>query len=141
MIPRTIKRSMSQSSRRLAFGHPQWETGSAPLQFASLSLPRRFVQGPLHRRQQILQHRPRSLTHVQVRGVDTTDARVDRLWYLVAAEGDGPYVPTLAASALVRKLAASHNVAPGAHPCVGVLTLANFHNEVDGLSITMGVSS
>ena len=57
-----------------------------------------------------------------------------RTWQLVATEGHGPYVPTLAAAALVRKLREG-DFAPGAFPCVGLLTLADFAREMDGLAI------
>lgn len=42
---------------------------------------------------------------------------------MVVGSGDGPYVPTLAASALARKLAAGQLPAVGAMPCMGLLTL------------------
>lgn len=74
--------------------------------------------------------------HVAVTGVDAHGRRLARTWQLVASCGDGPYVPTLAAAALVRKLAAGE-LAPGARPCVGLLTLGDFERELQGLRITM----
>ena len=72
--------------------------------------------------------------HVTVEGRDERGEVVFRTWHLVATEGDGPYVPTLAAAALVRKLREG-TIARGAFPCVGLLTLADFAREMDGLAI------
>jgi hypothetical protein len=46
-----------------------------------------------------------------------------------------PGVPTLAAAALVRKFQVAEGVAAGARPCIGVLSLADFIRECDGLHI------
>lgn len=62
-------------------------------------------------------------------------------WYLLATGGDGPHVPTLAAAALVRKLQSGDASFVGARPCLGVLTLADFVREMDGLRIKMTESS
>ena len=76
--------------------------------------------------------------HVSVRGRDAQGAVQERAWVLVAGSGDGPYVPTLAASALARKLAAGQRPAVGAMPCMGLLTLEDFEQEAHGLDIRMG---
>ena len=63
-------------------------------------------------------------------GTDRGGLRVDvegpagqRRWYLIAEGGDGPFVPVLPAAALVRKLAGGRRVAPGAMPCLGLVSL------------------
>jgi hypothetical protein len=73
--------------------------------------------------------------HVQVQGLRQDGKPVERRWELVAVRGDGPFVPTLAAAALVRRLAAGV-VAPGAMPCVGLLPVADIMAQADGLAIT-----
>ncbi|MEP6504154.1 MAG: saccharopine dehydrogenase NADP-binding domain-containing protein [Betaproteobacteria bacterium] len=73
--------------------------------------------------------------HVAVRGLDAQGRRAARTWNLVATHGDGPYTPTLAAAALVRKLAHGEPVAAGARACVSLLTLADFEREAAGLRI------
>ena len=73
--------------------------------------------------------------HVTARGVDGQGQPARRTWTLVATDGDGPWVPTLAASALVRKLAAAELPPIGARPCVGVLTLDDFARETSGRRI------
>jgi saccharopine dehydrogenase-like NADP-dependent oxidoreductase len=74
--------------------------------------------------------------HVQVKGVDHQGAAVCRTWELLATDGDGPYVPTLAAAALVRKLAAGDMGTTGAMPCMGLLSLNDFTDAAAGLRIT-----
>jgi hypothetical protein len=72
--------------------------------------------------------------HVTVQGLDQNGVRTMRTWQLLATGGDGPFVPTLAAAAFVRKLQAG--VTPrGAYPCVGLLALSDFERETDGLRI------
>ena len=47
-------------------------------------------------------------------------------WTLIAEGDDGPYIPAMAAAALIGKMAEGWRPAPGAGPCVGVLELADF---------------
>jgi hypothetical protein len=75
--------------------------------------------------------------HVTVEGVGVTGEPMTRIWTLVAESGDGPFVPTLAASALLRKLAAGEQIPAGARPCIGLLSLDDFRMETDGLDIHM----
>ncbi len=74
--------------------------------------------------------------HVQVNGVDHQGAAACRTWELLATDGDGPYVPTLAAAALVRKLAADALHTTGAMPCMGLLSLDDFSEAAAGLRIS-----
>ena len=76
--------------------------------------------------------------HVSVTGRRGTGPSITRTWTLCATQGDGPFVPTLATSALVRRLQAGDASLIGAQPCVGMLTLAEFARECEGLRIQMG---
>ena len=78
--------------------------------------------------------------HVSVRGLDAEGRGARRTWTLLATDGDGPFVPTLAAAALVRKLAAGQPPAIGARPCLGELTLDDFARETDGRRISWRVA-
>jgi hypothetical protein len=62
---------------------------------------------------------------VEVAGTDPDGHPVTGLWSLVAEAGDGPFVPTLPALAVLRALAAGRISRTGARPCVGVLSLAD----------------
>ncbi|MBC5785917.1 saccharopine dehydrogenase NADP-binding domain-containing protein [Ramlibacter sp. USB13] len=79
--------------------------------------------------------------HVRVRGLAADGTPVERTWQLVATHGDGPYVPTLAAAALVRKLAAGTPLPAGAQPCVGLLSLQEILREAEGLHIATETSA
>lgn len=80
--------------------------------------------------------------HVSVVGSGPDGVRHSHRWQLVATHGDGPYVPTLAASALIRKISESGPPAVGAMPCVGLLNLDDFAREMQGLHIeTMQTNS
>jgi len=75
--------------------------------------------------------------HVTVTGITVNESFISRTWHLVALHGDGPYVPTLAAAALVRKLKNTDGSLMGAKPSVGILSLEDFIRECDGLQIQM----
>jgi hypothetical protein len=74
--------------------------------------------------------------HVSIVGTAADRRSVSRTWQLVARHGDGPYVPTLAATSLIRKIATCASVHHGAMPCAGLLTLEDFAQEMQGLHIT-----
>jgi hypothetical protein len=74
--------------------------------------------------------------HVELRGVSAHGLPLKKVWTLVAEKGDGPFVPTLAAAALARKLAEGNLPAPQASPCVGMLDLTDFEREFGDLAIT-----
>lgn len=73
--------------------------------------------------------------HVRIQGTDNNGQHAGRTWQLTALEGDGPYVPTLAAAAIVRRCLAGERLPRGAYPCVGVLSLADFDREMQGLAL------
>jgi len=73
--------------------------------------------------------------HVELRGEDAQGRAHRRRWTLLAEAGHGPYVPTLAAGALVRRLLAGRVAARGAMPCVGLLTLGDLAEQAQGLQI------
>ena len=78
--------------------------------------------------------------HVAARGLDADGRPVQRTWTLIATHGDGPWVPVLAAAALVRRLAAGRVPAAGARPCVGELTLDDFERELGDRHIAWSVA-
>ena len=73
--------------------------------------------------------------HVCLTGKTAQGVGRTRTWQLVATHGDGPFVPTLAAVALIRKLQRGDAGVIGAQPCVGLLSLQDFERESDGLHI------
>ncbi len=79
--------------------------------------------------------------HVSVSGTTPEGGQRTATWQLVATHGDGPFVPTLAAAALVRQLQHDAAALVGARPCVGLLSLQDFARESEGLHIAMTEAS
>jgi hypothetical protein len=73
---------------------------------------------------------------VEAVGLDAAGEPVHASWSLVAAAGDGPAVPTLAALAVLRAIAAGEAPLPGARACVGVVDLAAIEREFAPYRIT-----
>jgi hypothetical protein len=66
---------------------------------------------------------------VEASGTDQNGNPVTASWSLVAEAGDGPFVPTLPALAVLRALADGRIAQPGASACVGILPLADIEAE------------
>jgi hypothetical protein len=60
-------------------------------------------------------------------------------WSLVAQGADGPYIPAMAAAALIRRLVAGRRPASGARPATDELDLADFEPFFAARRITVGV--
>ena len=82
--------------------------------------------------------------HVRLRGRGRDGASQSRTWTLVAENGDGPRIPTLAAVLLTKKLLHVPGYDPmllrGAAPASGLLTLREFEHEWRSLAIRTCVS-
>jgi saccharopine dehydrogenase-like NADP-dependent oxidoreductase len=72
---------------------------------------------------------------VQARGADHAGNPVSLDWSLKADANWGPYVPTLAAVALIRKFSDGTFTFRGAGACVGMLTLHDFQADFDKLGL------
>ena len=74
-----------------------------------------------------------------IRARGTADGKaVERSWHLLAEGNDGPYIPSMAIEAIVRKLLAGKRPEHGARSSVGALTLADYDALFTGRSITTG---
>jgi Saccharopine dehydrogenase NADP binding domain len=77
--------------------------------------------------------------HVQLRGRGTDGSLQVRTWTLIAENGDGPRIPTLASILLTKKLLNVSGYAPivlrGAMPASNLLTLREFEREWRTLAI------
>ncbi len=72
---------------------------------------------------------------VTLRGRDARNEPLTIEWTLIARSGDGPYIPAIASVILAKRLAARSGPQPGARPCFGLFTLADFEAEVSDLDI------
>lgn len=73
---------------------------------------------------------------VIVEGRDATDVSRRARWTLRADGNRGPYVPTLAALAMLRRLRDGNAPFPGARACSGILSLRDFSCDLTALAIT-----
>ncbi len=72
---------------------------------------------------------------VEARGVDGESRAVTAEWRLNADANRGPYVPVLAAVAMVRKWQDGQRPPPGAHVCSGLLSLQEYDADFAALGI------
>ena len=63
---------------------------------------------------------------VEVRGTGAGGEAVERSWHLLAEGEDGPYIPSMAAEALIRNLLARRVPPAGARSAIGDVTLADY---------------
>nr|WP_276583465.1 SDR family oxidoreductase [Pseudomonas sp. RIT-PI-S] len=62
----------------------------------------------------------------------------ERSWHLLAEGDDGPYIPSMAIEALIRKLLAGERPSAGARPAVGALELEDYAALFKGRQIFTG---
>jgi len=74
--------------------------------------------------------------YVLLTGRDPSGKPMRREWQLVAQDNHGPYVPSLAVVALVRKLVNGWQPPSGAMPCMGLITLSEYIAEFQDLQIS-----
>ena len=72
---------------------------------------------------------------VRVSGLDAKGAATQAGWTLIARGNCGPYVPTLACVAMLRRMRDGSAPAAGASACVGLLDLDEFTRDFNALGI------
>jgi saccharopine dehydrogenase-like NADP-dependent oxidoreductase len=72
---------------------------------------------------------------INISGLDKNQQPKRINWVLCAENGVGPYIPTLSAIILAKKLIASELDITGAMPCLGMYTLDEFDAEAGSLDI------
>jgi hypothetical protein len=76
---------------------------------------------------------------VAVEGRTEAGAPVHRSWHMTADGDDGPYVPAMAAAALVAQAQDGRPPAPGARPCLSDLELSDYEALFAGKAIRTGI--
>lgn len=72
---------------------------------------------------------------IRLSGKGTDDKALSLRWTLTAEDGIGPYIPTLSAIILTKKMIAGDIEQTGATPCLGLFSLAEFDAEALPLGI------
>jgi hypothetical protein len=73
--------------------------------------------------------------HVILTGADRSGRPFTKQWFIIARDGDGPYIPTVPAVILAAKIISGAFVRAGAMPCVGMITLQEYLSELGHLKI------
>ena len=73
--------------------------------------------------------------HLVLGGKDAAGRAATLKWFIIARDGDGPYIPTIPAVVLARKIIAGSFSPKGAMPCVGLVTLQEYLDELKHLNI------
>lgn len=68
--------------------------------------------------------------HVIITGTAPDGTPHSRQWFIIAKDGYGPYIPTIPAIVLAKKVAVGLSPLPGAYPCVGQVTLVEYLAEL-----------
>jgi hypothetical protein len=75
--------------------------------------------------------------HIIIGGKDKTGNLKAIKWFIIAKEGDGPQIPTIPAIVLAKKLVSGKLTRTGAKPCVGLVQLDEFLDELKGFKISI----
>jgi Domain of unknown function (DUF4166)/Saccharopine dehydrogenase NADP binding domain len=76
---------------------------------------------------------------VEVTGVNAAGAAIKRCWHMLAEGDDGPFIPSMAAEALVRRHLQARAPAPGARACLREVGLADYERLFAARAIVAGV--
>jgi hypothetical protein len=79
----------------------------------------------------------RSGFHIAISGTARDGSPLVRRWWMVARAGDGPNIPCMPAVLIARRLAAGETLAPGARPCLDMITLDEFLGALDGYDVSV----
>ncbi|MGD8642768.1 MAG: saccharopine dehydrogenase NADP-binding domain-containing protein [Chromatiales bacterium] len=73
---------------------------------------------------------------IRITGIDTAGRPRSYDWHLTARRNHGPEIPCTPALILARRLLRGDLSLRGAHPCLGLISLADFDKELRGFDIT-----
>jgi hypothetical protein len=73
---------------------------------------------------------------VKVRGLNQSGKEQQRVWNLSARSNHGPEIPCAPALAVARKLVRGEIATRGAMPCLGLITLDDFDEEMAAFDVS-----
>jgi len=73
--------------------------------------------------------------HMILSGKDHSGKALTKKWFIVALDGDGPYIPTIPAVILAKKMIESDFHSRGAMACVGLVSLDEYLHELRYLKV------
>ena len=72
---------------------------------------------------------------VELEGTAQNGSNAKKCWSILASQNHGPYIPCGAAIALADKLANGAQIASGARPCMGLLTIDEYLQPLQNLNL------
>jgi hypothetical protein len=79
----------------------------------------------------------RSGFHMYVRGSGRDGRRLSRKHWIIARQGHGPNIPCMPVILIARRLARRESIAPGARPCLDLVTLDEYLGAFEGLDVSI----
>lgn len=79
--------------------------------------------------------------HMIIKGKNKSNQVYERKWFLIAKNGSGLQIPCVASVILAKKILTSELNEFGARPCVGMVKLQEYLNELSELEITQYVKN
>lgn len=73
--------------------------------------------------------------HIIMRGKDNLGNEIERKWFVIGKNGDGPQIPCMPAIVLAKKIMNDEMHIRGAVPCVGMITLKEYMDELNEFDI------
>lgn len=73
--------------------------------------------------------------HIIMIGKDHNFQPVERKWFIIARNSHGPHIPTIPAIVLAKKLINQETMLSGALPCIGLITLEEYLQELQDYDI------
>ena len=68
--------------------------------------------------------------HIIINGKDQNGNLYQRKWFIIAKNSCGPYIPTIPAVIIVKKIINNELNLKGAYPCINMITLTEYLNEL-----------
>lgn len=72
---------------------------------------------------------------MDIRGIGKNGDALNKKWFIIAKNGDGPQIPTIPAIILAKKLYRKQFKQKGAMPCVGLVSLQEYLDELKDFQI------
>ncbi|MDD9900084.1 MAG: saccharopine dehydrogenase NADP-binding domain-containing protein [Alphaproteobacteria bacterium] len=72
---------------------------------------------------------------MRLSGTDKNEQDIEKLYYIIARSGHGPYIPCIPAILLTKKLANGTLQKPGAYACMGIISLKEYISALDDMDI------
>ena len=75
--------------------------------------------------------------HIVLTGTDADrpHRRIERRWFIIARDGDGPHIPTVPAIILAERIVRGEVPPSGAYPCLGLISLSDYLGELQELAV------